>query len=113
MAIQKEHKEFYKVDLDRGWENLPGYPDGIRQQVLAGFLDEKKKRHSHASRDCTRDEVGSDSRSPCAARAQSSLVHRVSSIDDLPAFAGEETTEPCVSATTVDVSSGRQPTLPW
>ncbi|TMH83849.1 MAG: cupin [Betaproteobacteria bacterium] len=44
MAIQKEHKEFYKVDLDRGWERLPGYPDGIRQQVLAGFLDEKKKR---------------------------------------------------------------------
>ena len=33
MAIQKEHKEFYKVDLDRGWEKLPGYPDGIGQQV--------------------------------------------------------------------------------
>ena len=44
MAIQKEHKEVYKVDLDRGWEKLPGYPDGIRQQVLAGFLDEKNKR---------------------------------------------------------------------
>ena len=44
MAIQKEHKEFHKVDLDRGWEKLPGYPDGIRQQVLAGFLDEKAKR---------------------------------------------------------------------
>src|SRR3989442_963318 len=46
MAIQKEHKEFYKVDLDRGWEKLPGYPDGIRQQVLAGFLDEKNRRGS-------------------------------------------------------------------
>ncbi|TMH20095.1 MAG: cupin, partial [Betaproteobacteria bacterium] len=44
MAIQKEHKEFYTVDLDKGWEKLPGYPDGIRQQVLAGFLDEKTKR---------------------------------------------------------------------
>src|SRR5437879_11382632 len=44
MAIRKEHKEFYKVDLNKGWENLPGYPDGIQQQVLAGFLDEKNKR---------------------------------------------------------------------
>ena len=44
MAIRKEHTEFHKVDLDRGWEKLPGYPDGIQQQVLAGFLDEKGKR---------------------------------------------------------------------
>ncbi len=46
MAIRKEHKEFYKVDLDKGWEKLPGYPDGIRQQVLAGSLDEKNRRGS-------------------------------------------------------------------
>src|SRR5258708_36137822 len=44
MAIRKEHKEFYKVDLNKGWEKLPGYPEGIEQQVLAGFLDEKAKR---------------------------------------------------------------------
>jgi hypothetical protein len=44
MAIQKEHKEFYKIDLANGWEKLPGYPDGIEQQVLAGFLDERNKR---------------------------------------------------------------------
>jgi len=44
MAIQKEHKEFYTVDLGRGWEKLQGYPDGIQQQVLAGFLDEKNRR---------------------------------------------------------------------
>ena len=42
--IRKEHKEFYKVDLTWGWEKLPGYPDGIEQQVLAGFLDEKNRR---------------------------------------------------------------------
>jgi len=42
MKIRKEHTEFHKIDLDRGWENLPGYPDGIRQQVLAGDLDENK-----------------------------------------------------------------------
>jgi len=44
MAIQKEHKEFYKIDLAEGWEKLPGYPNGIEQQVLAGFLDESNKR---------------------------------------------------------------------
>src|SRR5262252_9383202 len=44
MAVVKEHKEFYTVDLKRGWENLPGYPAGIQQQVLAGFLDEKSRR---------------------------------------------------------------------
>jgi hypothetical protein len=44
MAIHKEHKEFHAVDLGRGWERLPGYPDGIEQQVLSGALDEKNKR---------------------------------------------------------------------
>ena len=44
MAIEKEHKEFYTVDLNTGWETLPGYPKGIQQQILAGFLDEKNKR---------------------------------------------------------------------
>ena len=44
MAIEKEHKEFYTVDLTQGWETPPGYPEGIKQQILAGFLDEKNKR---------------------------------------------------------------------
>jgi hypothetical protein len=44
MAIEKEHKEFYTVDLNQGWETPPGYPEGIKQQILAGFLDEKNKR---------------------------------------------------------------------
>jgi hypothetical protein len=42
--IQKEHKEFYTVDLSAGWETPPGYPKGIEQQILAGSLDEKNKR---------------------------------------------------------------------
>ena len=42
--IQKEHKEFYTVDLSAGWETPPGYPEGIQQQILAGSLDEKNKR---------------------------------------------------------------------
>jgi len=44
MAIEKEHKEFYTVDMESGWETPPGYPEGIEQQILAGFLDEKSKR---------------------------------------------------------------------
>ena len=40
MAIRKEHKEFYTVDLETGWEVPPGYPPGIEQQILAGSLDE-------------------------------------------------------------------------
>ena len=44
MSIDKEHKEFYEVDMDAGWEILPGYPSGIQQQILAGFLDEENKR---------------------------------------------------------------------
>jgi hypothetical protein len=44
MTIVKEHKEFYPVDLNTGWETPPGYPEGIKQQILAGFLDETNKR---------------------------------------------------------------------
>ena len=44
--IQKEHKEFYRVDLDSDWETPPGYPEGIQQQILAGALDEAGKRGS-------------------------------------------------------------------
>ena len=44
MAIHKEHKEFHRIDLDHGWEKLPGYPDGIEQQILSGSLDEKNRR---------------------------------------------------------------------
>jgi len=44
MAIHKEHKEFYTVDLTSGWEVPPGYPEGIEQQILAGVLDEKNKK---------------------------------------------------------------------
>jgi hypothetical protein len=46
MAVTKEHKEFHTVDMQRGWEVPPGYPDGIEQKVLAGSLDEAGKRGS-------------------------------------------------------------------
>ena len=44
MPIQKEHKEFYTVDFSTGWEVPAGYPSGIEQQILAGSLDEKKRK---------------------------------------------------------------------
>ena len=44
MTIHKEHKEFYTPDLGKGWKTPAGYPRGIEQQILAGSLDEKKKR---------------------------------------------------------------------
>jgi len=44
LAIEKEHKEFHAVDLSVGWETPPGYPAGIQQQILAGYLDETNKR---------------------------------------------------------------------
>jgi hypothetical protein len=49
MLIEKEHKEFYAVDLDQGWETPLGYPAGIKQKILAGFLDEKNK-HGYRTR---------------------------------------------------------------
>jgi len=46
MSVTKEHKEFHGVDLGAGWEVPPGYPDGIQQKILAGGLDEGKRRGS-------------------------------------------------------------------
>ena len=43
MPVNKQHDEFYAVDLDAGWETLPGYPEGIQQKILAGALDEEAK----------------------------------------------------------------------
>jgi len=44
MAIQKEHREFFPVDMDtEGWHVPTGYPEGIEQKILAGKLDEANK----------------------------------------------------------------------
>lgn len=37
----KEHKEFYTIDTENDWIPVPGYPVGIKQKILAGFLDEE------------------------------------------------------------------------
>ena len=46
MSINKEHKEFYALDLEDGWEVPLGYPDGIEQKILSGSLDETNRTGS-------------------------------------------------------------------
>jgi hypothetical protein len=46
MAVNKAHDEFHAVDLSKGWEVPPGYPEGIEQKILSGALDEAGKRGS-------------------------------------------------------------------
>ena len=40
MPVNKQHDEFYTLDLTSGWETQPGYPKGIQQKILSGALDE-------------------------------------------------------------------------
>ena len=39
----KPHLEFFKVDMDDGWETPAGYPAGIEHKVLTSDLDEINK----------------------------------------------------------------------
>ena len=43
MPVNKQHDEFYTIDLHNGWEVPQGYPEGIRQKIISGALDEKNK----------------------------------------------------------------------
>lgn len=44
--MAKPHLEFIKVNMDEGWETPPGYPDGIKQKILASDIDEENKTGS-------------------------------------------------------------------
>lgn len=46
MPVNKNHDEFHTLDMTSGWETPPGYPDGIKQKILAGALDESARRGS-------------------------------------------------------------------
>lgn len=46
MPVNKKHDEFYTLDMETGWETLPGYPAGIQQKILSGALDEPNRRGS-------------------------------------------------------------------
>lgn len=44
MSKYKEHSEFTPVDMAEGWETPPGYPSGIKQKILSGYLDEENRK---------------------------------------------------------------------
>ncbi|OJY38435.1 MAG: cupin [Rhizobiales bacterium 65-9] len=41
MITEKIHDEFRKLDMTEGWHTPEGYPDGIKQKIIAGGIDEK------------------------------------------------------------------------
>ncbi len=43
MHVMKEHDEFHRLNLNTGWETIPGYPPEITQKILSGTLDETNK----------------------------------------------------------------------
>jgi len=43
MPVNKQHDEFYALDLESGWETPAGYPDGIQQKIISGGLDEEAR----------------------------------------------------------------------
>lgn len=47
MAVNKEHREFYQVDMSSGWVTPPSYPVGIKQKILSGALDMKNRKGGH------------------------------------------------------------------
>jgi ChrR Cupin-like domain len=48
MGKGKPHIEFTALDMDDGWETPPGYPDGIKQKILAADIDETNKTGSRS-----------------------------------------------------------------
>ncbi len=48
MSTGKPHLEFIALDMADGWETPPGYPQGIKQKILASDLDESAKTGSRS-----------------------------------------------------------------
>ena len=48
MSTGKPHLEFIALDMGDGWETPPGYPEGIKQKILASDLDETAKTGSRS-----------------------------------------------------------------
>ena len=46
MGKGKPHLEFVTLDMENGFEVPPGYPEGMKQKVLASDLDEENKSGS-------------------------------------------------------------------
>ena len=43
MGYDKGHQEFTGVDMKEGFHEVPGYPWGFTEKILAGSLDEKNQ----------------------------------------------------------------------
>ena len=48
MGVGKPHIEFLKLNMDEGWETPPGYPEGMKQKILATDLDARTKTGSRS-----------------------------------------------------------------
>jgi len=46
MPMNKPHLEFERLDFKTGWATPDGYPEGIKQKILASDIDEQKKSGS-------------------------------------------------------------------
>ena len=46
MPMNKPHLEFHTLNLNEGWETPVGYPEGIKQKILASDIDEVRKMGS-------------------------------------------------------------------
>ena len=46
MPFNKPHMEFVELDMAEGWQTPAGYPDGIKQKILASDIDEARKTGS-------------------------------------------------------------------
>ncbi len=41
MTMPKPVIDFHELDLDKGWEPVPGAAEGVEQKLLSGSLDEE------------------------------------------------------------------------
>ncbi len=41
MPIPKKLDEFHAIDFENGWATPEGYPDGFKEKILSGMLDEE------------------------------------------------------------------------
>jgi hypothetical protein len=46
VPVNKLHDEFHTLNMNEGWETPAGYPEGIKQKILAGGLDEAGRKGS-------------------------------------------------------------------
>ena len=58
MAGGKPHLEFTELDMDQGWETPPGYPEGIKQKILASDLDEQGNLQVEIEGECLHEQHG-------------------------------------------------------